>query len=197
MSTPLASSHAANSHDVITDSELPDDEGGLTRRRFLNKGISIVGWGVVATSLGAGLFENLRFLYPKVVFHPPSKYIIGRVEDFITDKKPDQYGVITVDARFKKDHRFFVVRDKERIFALYARCTHLGCTVNWFEDLTIFKCPCHGSEFHSNGKEFAGPAPRPLDRHHIALDSDNNIVVDTALVFSQKVFEDQKIYIKV
>jgi cytochrome b6-f complex iron-sulfur subunit len=174
-----------------------DGKDGMTRRKFLNTGISVVGWGIVATGLGAGLFENLRFLYPKVVFHPPSKYIIGQIGDFVTDKKPDQFGVIAVDARFKKDHRFFVVREKGRIYSLYARCTHLGCTVNWFEDLTIFKCPCHGSEFHSNGKEFAGPAPRPLDRHHISQDSDGNIVVDTALVYSQAAFEEQKIYIKV
>lgn len=172
-------------------------EDGLSRRAFLDKSISVFGWGVIATSLGAGLFENMRFLYPKVVFHPPSKYIIGGINDFASDKQPDAYGVISVDARFKKDHRFFVVRDKERIFALYARCTHLGCTVNWFEDLNIFKCPCHGSEFHSNGHEFAGPAPRPLDRHHITMDSEKRIIVDTALVYSQEEFEKQKIYIKV
>lgn len=187
----------AKSPDMAPGSENNIASGGLSRREFFDKGISLLGWGVVATSLGAGLFENMRFLYPSVVFHPPSRYIIGQIADFISDKKPDQYGVISVDARFKKDHRFFIVRDKGRIFALYARCTHLGCTVNWFEDLNIFKCPCHGSEYHSNGNEFAGPAPRPLDRHHISLDNDNNIIVDTALVYSLKEFEDQKIFIRV
>jgi cytochrome b6-f complex iron-sulfur subunit len=102
-----------------------------------------------------------------------------------------------VDTRFKKDHRFFVVREKDRIYALFARCTHLGCTVNWFQDLNIFKCPCHGSEFHSNGVEFAGPAPRPLDRHHIAMDSEKRIIVDTAMVYSREEFEKQKIFIQV
>lgn len=172
-------------------------EGALSRREFLHKGISVAGWGVVFASVGVGLYEGLRFLYPTVVFHPPSKYVIGRVKDFVTDEQPDQYGVIFVDNQFKKDHRFFVVREKERVYALFARCTHLGCTVSWFEDLNIFKCPCHGSEFHSNGVEFAGPAPRPLDRHHISMDTGGNIIVDTALVFSEKEFESQKIFIEV
>jgi cytochrome b6-f complex iron-sulfur subunit len=180
----------------LSDSQ-PEKGSGLSRRDFLNKGITVAGWGVVFTGMGAGIYQGLRFLYPSVVFHPPSKYVIGQINDFITDKRPDQYGVIFVDSRFKKNHRFFVVRDKDRVFALFARCTHLGCTVNWFEDLNIFKCPCHGSEFHSNGVEFAGPAPRPLDRHHITLDSEGNVIVDTALVYSKQEFEDQKIYIEV
>ena len=174
-----------------------DSAGGLSRREFLNKGIAVAGWGVMFASLGAGLYQGLRFLYPAVVFHPPSTYVIGQLRDFVTDERPDQYGVIFVDPRFKKDHRFFVVREAGRIYSLFARCTHLGCTVNWFEELNIFKCPCHGSEFHSNGVEFAGPAPRPLDRHHIAVDNGGNIIVDTARVYSKDEFEDQKIFIEV
>ena len=180
----------------ISPVQRSEENSRLNRREFLNKAITVAGWGVICTSLGAGLYQGMRFLYPSVVFHPPSKYIIGQLNDFITDKRPDQYGVIFVDSRFKKNHRFFVIREKGRVFALFARCTHLGCTVNWFEDLNIFKCPCHGSEFHSNGVEFAGPAPRPLDRHHITLDSEGNVIVDTALVYTRKQFEEQKIYIE-
>lgn len=163
----------------------------------MNKSVSLMGWGVVATCVGAGLYENIRFLYPTVVFHPPSKYIIGSIHDFSGGGTPDEYGVISVDARFKKDHRFFVVREQNRIYALYARCTHLGCTINWFQDLNIFKCPCHGSEFHSHGQEFAGPAPRPLDRHYIALDSEKRIIVDTAMVYDKEEFERLKMFIQV
>lgn len=177
--------------------EIEQHDGGLSRRAFLEKSTSLLSWGMLATSIGIGIFENIRYLYPSVVFHPPSKYVIGGIDDFISDDDPDAYGVISVDTRFIKEHRFFVIREKERIYSLYARCTHLGCTVNWFEDLNIFKCPCHGSEFHSNGHEFAGPAPRPLDRHSIFLDSEKRIIVDTALVYSQEEFEKQKMFIRV
>lgn len=169
----------------------------LSKRKFIHKGITIAGWGSLFLGAGAGTFECIRFFYPSVVFHPPSTYIIGKISDFTTDKQADQYGVIFVDAKYKKDHRFFIIRDSNRIFAIFARCTHLGCTVNWFPGLNIFKCPCHGSEFHSNGHEFAGPAPRPLDRLKIFQDSEGNILVDTAVVFSEKEFERQKIFIEV
>lgn len=188
-------SHVTTTEGVTLPSQ---EEGtGLSRREFLNKGIAVAGWGVMFASLGAGLYQGIRFLYPAVVFHPPSTYAIGQIKDFITDERPDQYGVIFVDPRFKKEHRFFVVREAGRIYALYARCTHLGCTVNWFEELNIFKCPCHGSEFHSNGTEFAGPAPRPLDRHYITVDNGGNILVDTARVYSKAEFEEQKVFIEV
>jgi len=131
-----------------------------------------------------------------VVFHPPSVFQIGRIEDFLSTEPPDAYGVISIDSRFKQDHRFFVVREKGRIYALFARCTHLGCTVNWFPGLRIFKCPCHGSEFHSDGREFAGPAPRPLDRLKIVLDSEGNMLVDTRVVLTAPEFEQKKAYIE-
>ena len=179
---------------ILSDGEKSE---GVNRREFLSKGISIAGWGSLFLGAGAGVAQCVRFFYPSVVFHPPSTFVIGKISDFVTNKQADQYGVIFVDNRFKKDHRFFVIRDEKRVFALFARCTHLGCTVNWFPGLNIFKCPCHGSEFHSNGHEFAGPAPRPLDRLKITQDAEGNLIVDTAFVYSQREFEKQKIYIEV
>lgn len=169
---------------------------GASRREFLHRGISIAGWGALFLGTAGSLYETVRFFSPSVVFHPPSTFQIGRIEDFITADKPDAFGVIYIDDRWKKEHRFYVVREANKIYALYARCTHLGCTVNWFPGLGIFKCPCHGSEFHSNGKEFAGPAPRPLDRLKISLDTEKNILVDTRVVYTAWEFEEKKAYIE-
>jgi cytochrome b6-f complex iron-sulfur subunit len=167
-----------------------------SRREFLQRGLSAAGWGTLFVGLGAGTYETGRYFFPSVVFHPPSIYEIGRVEDFLSTEPPDAHGVIAVDSRFKKEHRFFVVRNVNRIYALYARCTHLGCTVNWFPSLRTFKCPCHGSEFHSDGKEFAGPAPRPLDRLKVTLDSKDKILVDTRVIYTAREFEQKKAYIE-
>ena len=167
-----------------------------SRREFLQKGISVAGWGALTVGIGAGAYQTVRFFFPSVVFHPPSVFRIGRPAEFLSREPPDAFGVISVDSRFKQEHRFFVVREDTRIYALFARCTHLGCTVNWFPGMRIFKCPCHGSEFHANGKEFAGPAPRPLDRLKINLDSEENILVDTRVVFTAQEFEEKKVYIE-
>ncbi len=170
--------------------------GGSGRREFLQKGISVAGWGALFAGSGAGLYQTVRFFFPSVVFHPPSVFEIGRVEDFQATESPDTHGVIFVDNRFKQEHRFFVVRESNRIYALFARCTHLGCTVNWFPGLRIFRCPCHGSEFHSNGREFAGPAPRPLDRLKISRDPKGNILVDVRVVLTARQFEEKMAYIE-
>lgn len=170
---------------------------GISRRELLEKGISVVSWGALFALSGAGAVETLRFFMPSVVFHPPSTYEIGTIDDFVTMADPDAYGVIHVESKWKKDHRFFVVRESGRIYSLFARCTHLGCMVNWFPGLRIFKCPCHGSQFHSNGVNFAGPAPRPLDRLKIFTNARGNLVVDTSVVFDIKEFEKQEVFIRV
>jgi len=175
----------------------PDTKKNLSRREFIQKGISLGAWGGLFFCGGAALNLGARFFYPAVVFHPPSVFEIGKISDFMSEFNPDPYGVIAVDPGFKKLHRFFVIRDQKRIFALFARCTHLGCTVNWFPGIRTFKCPCHGSEFHSNGIQFAGPAPRPLDRLHISLNAAGNILVDTDRVYTEREFEERRIYIEV
>ena len=169
----------------------------ITRRELLERGLSIIGWGTLFGLTTAGAIETVRFFSPSVVFHPPSTYEIGTIDDFSTGADPDAYGVVHVEPRWKKDHRFFVIRESSRIYALFARCTHLGCMINWFPGLGIFKCPCHGSQFYSNGVNFAGPAPRPLDRLKIFMNARGNLVVDTSVVFDVNEFEKQEVFIRI
>ena len=42
-------------------------------------------------------------------------------------------------------------------------CPHLGCRFDWHEGAKRFICPCHGSQFDTEGTKLAGPAPRGLD----------------------------------
>ena len=170
----------------------------ISRRAFLDRGLSVVGWGAFAVALSSGGRETVSFFYPRVLFRPPSTFRIGTPEAFLgSGERPDTYGVILVDERWKSSQRFFVVRERDRVYALSARCAHLGCTVNWFHDLRSFKCPCHGSEYHGNGANFAGPAPRPLDRLHITASIDGELVVDTAVVYGPDRFEVDGAFVRV
>ena len=157
----------------------------LTRREALSRGLAVAGWGAFAVALGTGAIETVNFFFPRVRFQPPSTFRIGTPDGFVSSaEQPDTYGVLLVDERWKPTQRFFVVRERDHIYAVSARCAHLGCTVNWFADQRIFKCPCHGSEYHSNGTNFAGPAPRPLDRFRIELSVDGQLIVDTGIIYS-------------
>ena len=169
---------------------------GMTRRELLHRGLTIIGWGTLFGVTGVSAVETVRFFSPAVVFHPPSIFEVGTIDDFSTGADPDTYGVVYVEPKWKNANRFFVIRETSRIYALFARCPHLGCTVNWFPGLKIYKCPCHGSQFHSNGVNFAGPAPRPLDRLKISMNTRGNVVVDTSVVYDIQEFEKQEVFIK-
>ena len=86
---------------------------------------------------------------------------------------------------------------KNRLYAIHSKCTHLGCTPNYFADEGVFKCPCHGSQFNSSGVNFAGPAPRPLDRCMIYIADDGTICVDKGRVYTHKEFNKQGAYLEI
>ena len=46
-----------------------------------------------------------------------------------------------------------------------------------------FKCPCHGSGYDGEGVNFEGPAPRPMDRAHVELAPDGQILVNVAKLY--------------
>ena len=49
------------------------------------------------------------------------------------------------------------------LHAVSARCTHMGCIVNWNPAETTWDCPCHGSRFAPDGSVLEGPAVAALD----------------------------------
>lgn len=59
---------------------------------------------------------------------------------------------------------YLVINEKPEIdqYAISSICTHFGCTVQWDAESNKFNCPCHGSQFDSQGRVVRGPAKRPL-----------------------------------
>ncbi|MGE5540209.1 MAG: FAD-dependent oxidoreductase [Gemmatimonas sp.] len=45
-----------------------------------------------------------------------------------------------------------------------AACTHAGCTVHWNSFEVCWDCPCHGSQFASDGAPLQAPAVSPLGK---------------------------------
>ncbi len=134
------------------------------RRQFLLK----AGWGFFWAFLGGWLLSNLRFLFPNVLYEASLLFKAGKPEDY----------PLGISEKFKKSQRTWMVRTPQGFYCFWARCTHLGCTPNWFDAENRFKCPCHGSNFNKDGDVIAGPAPRPLWRCALKMSDDGQIVVD-------------------
>ncbi len=79
-------------------------------------------------------------------------------------------------ALFIPSARVVVLRTGTTTFkAFTTTCTHAGCAVNSFADGRI-NCPCHGSQYDTNGQVVAGPAPRALTQYATTFDAGANLV---------------------
>ena len=132
-------------------------------------------WTCIGGYLGINFLMFLRFFFPRALYEPNTIVNIGYPTDF-------QAGV---NQHFLQSNRIWVVKEPDRLFVILAICTHLGCTPDWLPQNEMFHCPCHGSEYDPEGINFAGPAPRPMDRCFVALLPNGSIQVDTSRLFTQ------------
>ena len=167
----------------------PDQRGGdlepertpvqLRRRTFA--------WLGLTAFFGALGGCAVKFFFPRAIYEPKATFKIGRMEDF----------AFGVSDALQDLRRIWVVRDAEKLFVIYARCTHLGCTPNWVSSAGKFKCPCHGSGFDSAGINFEGPAPRPMDRAHVEIAPDGQIVVNVDRLYRVEKFNEPGAFLPV
>ena len=62
--------------------------------------------------------------------------------------------------------------DEGKLIERSVVCTHLGCIVHWNGLERCWDCPCHGSQFATDGSVLNGPAVRPLARVDQAAESE-------------------------
>jgi len=132
-------------------------------------------WALMGGYLGINFLMFLRFFFPRALYEPNTVFNIGPPSSFHPGVNQD----------FLQSNRIWVVIDPGRLFVIFARCTHLGCTPDWLQQQDMFHCPCHGSEYDSDGVNFAGPAPRPMDRCRVTLQANGTVVVDSSRLYMQ------------
>jgi len=140
----------------------------------INKSRRRIVWACIWGYLGVNFLMFLRFFFPRALYEPNTIFTIGFPSDFS----------LGIDQRFLMTNRVWVVKEPDRLFVIFARCTHLGCTPEWKPSENKFKCPCHGSGYDPEGINFEGPAPRPMDRAHVEFDPQGQILVDLSHPYS-------------
>ena len=163
--TTAAPAKAAGKPAAAVVESTPDPPVNKMRRRIV--------WSAVATFLITDFLMFVRFFLPRSILEPSSIFRIGPPSDY----------ALGVDTKWQQQYRIWVTKTSDRLFVIYARCTHLGCTPDWKASENKFKCPCHGSGYDSEGINFEGPAPRPMDRAKVTLDAEGQIVVDIGKLF--------------
>jgi cytochrome b6-f complex iron-sulfur subunit len=175
---------------VVEYEPVDEEELGVTRRQFLNRGL-LTAVGFAAAGFAPAM---LAFLWP-------------------LQNQPGFGGKVTVDATLDdikasiaSEHKPFYVAEartyielypkedipkgeavyppvvikamESGIVALYQKCVHLGCRVPFCESSQFFECPCHGSKYNRVGEKTAGPAPRGLDHWPAVIDG-QSVSIDT------------------
>lgn len=140
-----------------------DDPDFITRTRFLS-GVAVAGGAVLTAAI---LVPIVGFAVTDAVKEEEYRWIdVGPLSDF-PDGKTTSIAVSGPNP--VSDRRLFVRRKGDALAAIWNRCAHLGCPVEYVEAGDNYVCPCHGGAYDSEGRVTAGPPPRPLDRFDIKV----------------------------
>ena len=153
--------------------EPPDHFQAATRRTFAK---------VVAGGVG--------FCYAAAIGYPVYRYLNSPVEKAtlaaavseITLKDAQKLAAGTaLIFKFGAEPCLLIHLPDGKWVALSAKCTHLGCTVQYETDKQRIFCACHGGTYDpTNGHNIAGPPPKPLKSFVIKEISDTAVVVSRA-----------------
>ena len=174
---------------VVEWEPVDEEELGVSRRQFLNRGVLTV-TGFSAGVLGIGV---LGFLWPTGEGGFGGQIAAGSLDDILatidTDSTPfyvpeaksyvQAYPAGALDAAAGAYPPNIVTGMEAGITAIFQRCVHLGCRVPWCQSSQWFECPCHGSKYNAVGEKKDGPAPRGLDRFPVTVDG-GRVVIDTS-----------------
>lgn len=88
--------------------------------------------------------------------------------EFIDAKKVERKFVVIKNDRFP--FPICLYKKTNGYAALYMECSHQGCELR--PNKTSLVCPCHGSEFSTEGKVLSPPADKDLKQFKVITDNE-------------------------
>jgi menaquinol-cytochrome c reductase iron-sulfur subunit len=139
------------------------DPDYITRTRFLS-GVAVAGGAVLTAAI---LVPLVGFAVADTVKEEEWRWVdAGALSDFPAGNTTS---IAISGPNPQADRRAFVRNKDGLLIAIWNRCAHLGCPVQYIAAGDNYICPCHGGAYDSLGRTTAGPPPRPLDRFDIKV----------------------------
>ena len=137
-----------------------------SRRGFINW---LLGTSLAGLVLSV-LYPVTRYLIPPAVGESTSATVTLAIRP---EDVPPNSGQIF---RFGSKPGILVRTPSGELRAFSAACPHLGCIVQYRDDLSRVWCACHNGHFDLNGRVVQGPPPGPLETF-VVNERDDEIVV--------------------
>lgn len=117
-------------------------------------------------SLGAAI------LYPLISYLKPPKQSEVEESVVLAGKVSDIEKGSGKIIKFGNKPVLVIKTPDDKLKAFEATCTHLDCTVQYRNDMGLIWCACHNGKYDLNGRNIAGPPPRPLDEFRVIIKGD-------------------------
>ncbi len=137
-------------------------DGDQSRRGFLNW---IIRGGLLAL-LGAIFYPIYRFVVPPPIAEAKVSQVTLDFKVSDLQETPEDFKIF----KFGRDLGIILVTPEGEVKAFSAICTHLSCTVQYRPDQAIIWCACHNGKYDLQGRNIAGPPPRPLEEYTVHVD---------------------------
>jgi len=135
------------------------------RRTFLNYLLGTTVGGTVS----AIVYPIVQFLIPPAVSEASQYNVLAGTSN---ELRPGSGKIF----KFGSQPGLLIRTPTGEMRAFSAVCTHLNCTVQYRPDLEHIWCACHDGHYDINGKNIAGPPPRPLEQYVVNSRGDDIIV---------------------
>jgi len=152
--------------------DLDDDTVSFGRRAFVG---GIAGFGVALWALIMGGGPLLSFLWPE----KNDAIVLDELvfETKLADFPPGS----SKNLMFGSIAALLIHEDSGKVVAYNAKCSHLGCTVQYQKDKSRIFCACHGGTYDPDtGKVLGGPPPKGLDPLVAEVSDDGTITIKRA-----------------
>ena len=126
--------------------------------------------GAASSALAVSvLYPVVRFLSPpRIPEATGDRVLAGKISELSTEK----WKIFP----FGSEPGILVEAADGRLLAFSAACTHLGCTVQFDAPSKRIWCACHNGWYDLDGKNVAGPPPRPLTSYKVQVVDDEIFV---------------------